>query len=283
MTTQQTRLHRYFYALLILLATSCTTLTWPSNAMAERSPATPDQQGPTYPSYPPDNCTVTSVELSIKSWVSYSGPFVGDGIPFDFFACPLGRTIHHVMFCLDISMICSAPDGVGTYFDTQTDCFHAGGDNGSPIHPMPNETPPGKRIIEHDAPLLPSVIDPVQYEQFWRWYQEAWSIPGFFGNYCATPSSSCSSMNCGTYLLLLLGQLLGLSPADIAALMPELPPCHQYAYELYPNYLSSITSVDGEIAPLPASSVQSAPAALASHTPQAQGVSLSLNPGICFE
>ena len=219
---------------LIWIATSAIT---PLAVGAESllGPGTPRHV--TYPSAPPPNCMIVAVDLTVKTWISYSGPLVADGIPFDFLDCPLGRSIHHVMFCAELTLQCVTPDNPGTFVTTQVDCFHAGGSNGNPIMPLPNEPPPNKHLIDLDTPLLPDLVSPAQYEQFLEWYLEAWATPGYFGQYCSMTSRECNSMNCGTYFLILLGKLLKLSPPEIDAMMPELPPCHHYAYELYPHFL----------------------------------------------
>ena len=176
-------------------------------------------------------CTVLSVDgPHLEYWVSYSGPFIGPGIEFDFFACPLGRTILHPIFCLDISLICPGDQGP----NTERLCFHAGGDSNGDLQIFPsNYRKPKARRGTFSAPELPSEISPDRFREFWEWY-EARQQELFGGRkYCIWGSGDNNSLNCGSYFLLLLAKLLGKTPAEVRDMIPSVDQCTHFSWDLY--------------------------------------------------
>jgi hypothetical protein len=213
-------------------APSCTAILFTllfSTAHADflRPPSGPSGE---LPKFDP-TCTVFSVDgPHLEYWVSYSGPFIGPGIDFDFFACPLGRTILHPIFCLDISLICPGDQGP----NTERLCFHAGGDSNGDLEIFPSDyRKPKARRGTFSAPELPSEISPDRFREFWEWY-EARQQELFGGRkYCIWGSGDNNSLNCGSYLLLLLAKLLGKTPAEVRDMIPSVDQCTHFSWDLY--------------------------------------------------
>ena len=199
------------------------------------STARADSSFPSGPSgAPPDfdpACTVLGVDgPHLEYWVSYSGPFVGPGIDFDFLACPLGRTILHPILCLNISMICPGDQGPST----ERLCFHAGGDANGDLQIFPSEyRKPRAPRGTFTAPGLPNEISPQRFREFWEWYDARRQEPFGGRSYCMWGSGDNNSLNCGSYFLLILAKLLGKTPAEVRDMIPQLRPCTHFSWDLY--------------------------------------------------
>lgn len=180
------------------------------------------------------SCTVLEVSRpSIEYWVSYDGPVIAPGLPFtleNFLECPGGRKIVHPIWCVSVTIDC--PDGVST----ERMCFHAGQGQGGTLQILPTDyRKKGATGGTVATPNLPGEITPEQFQEFWEWYLHRRDEPFGGWGFCHAPSEDGLTHNCGSYFLLTLAKLLGVTPDALRGVLPKLGKCTNYSFELYPD------------------------------------------------
>jgi len=221
--------------LLIALFAGALVVSLPTlpTAHAEGSfPPSGPPSGPVPELHP--SCTVLEVSPpSIEYWVSYEGPVIAPGLPFtleNFLECPLGRKIVHPIWCVSVTVEC--PGGRST----ERMCFHAGQGQGGRLQILPTDYrkkgAPGGTVA---TPNLPDSITPEQFKEFWEWYHTRRDEHFGGWGFCHAPSEDGLTHNCGSYFLLTLAKLLGITPDALRGLLPALGKCTHYSFELYPD------------------------------------------------